>query len=331
MKDPARILTRADVRRLAGVDDHYAAAREAFLAAADGRVRLPPPMEIAGAGGAFHAKGAAMEWRGRRLAALKFNANFPDNPVRRGLPTIQGAILLSDADSGAPLAIMDSIELTLRRTAAASALAVEALARRSAETLLICGCGEQGFAHAEALAHRRTFSRILAFDLDAEKVSRFCGAIEERLGLPASAAANFDEAARAADVIVAVTTARRPFLFPEHVRRGAMIAAVGADNPQKNEIAPSLLAISAVVADVRDQCLVMGDLRAAVAAGAMGREAVRAELSAVVAGVAEGRTSEDEIIVFDSTGAAFQDVAAAAMIYERACDANVGIGVNLND
>lgn len=304
------VLTRSDVAALMSPADWLDAAETAFRAVGEGRAGAPPPMEIAGEEGAFHAKGAWMRLE-RRYVALKLNGNFPFNPDRLGLPTIQGAILLCDGGTGAMLAIMDSMEVTLRRTAAATALAARHLARVDAASVLICGCGAQGRAQLAALRSVLPLRHCLAWDRDPARAARF--AREEG----AEAIEALADAPRT-DVIVTCTTAGEPFLTPEHVAPGTFVAAVGADSPHKNEIAPALMAGAKVVADLVDQCLVMGDLRHAVAAGAMARRDVHAELAELVAGAKPGRGDPDEITLFDSTGTALQDVAAAATLYERA-------------
>ncbi len=124
-------------------------------------------------------------------------------------------------------------------------------------------------------------------------------------------------AVRTSDIVVTCTSSREPILEVGDVAPGAFVAAVGADNPEKQEIAPTLLAVSRVVVDVLDQAATMGDLHHAIAAGVMTRDGVT-ELGQIVAGGAAGRRSPDEVIVFDSTGMALQDVAAAAAVYERA-------------
>ena len=116
---------------------------------------------------------------------------------------------------------------------------------------------------------------------------------------------------------------------PRSVAAGAFVAAVGADNPEKQEIEPEMLAASAVVADVMEQCAGIGDLHHAIAAGLMRREHVRAELADVVSGRRAGRLSADEVVVFDSTGTALQDVAAAALVFERALATGAGLSVHL--
>lgn len=310
------IFTRSDVAALMRQADWLAAAEAAFRAAGEGRADAPPPLAIPGAEGAFHAKAAGLRGE-RHYVALKLNGNFPGNPERLGLPTIQGAILLCEGRTGAVLAIMDSIEVTLRRTAAATALAARYLARPDSESVLICGCGAQGAAQLDALREVLPLARCLAWDSEPERAAEFAGYAAAE-GLAAEAATDLAAAASASDVIVTCTTARRPFLDRGMVRPGTFVAAVGADNPDKSEIAPALMAGVRVVADILGQCAAMGDLHHAVAAGAMTREAVHAELADLVCGTRPGRETADEIAIFDSTGTGLQDVAAAAAVYECA-------------
>jgi ornithine cyclodeaminase/alanine dehydrogenase-like protein (mu-crystallin family) len=310
------ILARRDIAELMTPADWLEAAETAFAATAEGRAKAPPPMHLEGSGGAFHAKGASLELGGRRYAALKLNGNFPGN--RDGLPTIQGAVLLGDGGTGTLLAILDSIELTLRRTAAATALAARFLARPDSATLLVCGCGAQGAAQAQALEAVLPLRRRLAWDRDAERAAA--------LGEPVEDLAT---AARGANVIVTCTTARTPFLGPDHVRPGTFVAAVGADAPGKSEIEPALAANALLVCDVTDQCEAMGDLRHALAAGTVRRQDVHAELAELVSGAKPGRTDADQITLFDSTGTALQDVAAAAMVFERAAARGIGLPIEL--
>ena len=320
------LLTRAEIAGLMTPADYRGAVEMAFRLSKQGRTEAPLPMAIHGlGGGAFHAKGAAM-FGERKLASLKLNGNFPGNPAR-GLPTIQGVILLCDADTGAVLAIMDSIEITLRRTAAATALAAKHLAPGDADTLAVIGCGAQARAQAEALTDVLPLKRGLAFDTEADKARAF--AAKSRSILPFEATNSLRDATRGAHVIVTCTTARTPFLDAPDVSPGAFIAAVGADNPEKSEIAPALMAKAAVVVDVLAQCLIMGDLHHAVEAGAMAADQIRAELGDVVVGAKSGRADDDEIVIFDSTGTAIQDVASAAVVYERARERGIGAQVEL--
>ncbi len=313
------LLSRGEVSALMAPADWLMAAELAFRAAVEGGSHAPPPMALEGREGAFHAKGATITQDGRLFAALKLNGNFPANPELRGLPTIQGAILLCDGATGCLLAIMDSVEITLRRTAAASALAARHLARADSESLFICGCGEQGRAHLAALRAVLPLRRACAFDRDPERARAFARQCAEREFM-VEAVADL-AAARRCDAIVTCTTSAEPFLGRDLVSPGTFVAAVGADSPGKSEIAPGLMASALVVVDRLDQCEVMGDLHHAVAAGLMDASDAHAELGDLVTGRKPGRTSPDQLTLFDSTGTGLQDAAAAATIYARACRA----------
>jgi ornithine cyclodeaminase/alanine dehydrogenase-like protein (mu-crystallin family) len=301
-----RLLSRRDVAALLTIDDCIDAVERAFGML--GRGEVPPPA-VAGVhvdGGAFHIKAAAA---GGRFAA-KINGNFFE-----AVPRIKGVIFLADATDGRPLALMDSIEITILRTGAATAVAAKYLARRDARTALIAGCGTQGQIQLQAI--RRVLpglETIYALDADRARAE----------GLPGSTPVDgFVDA----DVVVTCTPSRSAIL--DRVAPGTFVAAVGADSHEKQEIAPALMAASTVVTDVTEQCATIGDLHHAIAAGAMTREQVHAELGEIVAGRKPGRTRDDETIIFDSTGMALQDVAAATIVYERAMAREIGVDFEL--
>ena len=304
------IITRTDIRRVMRPGDYFDAVEQAFRAAAAGTASSPMPMHLSTARGTFHGKGASISL-GRHYVAIKVNANFPGNPAALGLPTIQGAILFFDGHTGALLAVVDSIEVTIQRTAAASALAAKLLARAESSTLLVCGCGEQGRAHVDHLRHVLPIERCLLWDRDPARSQ----SLAAELG--AMVADDVEAAARTADVIACCTTSSEPYLDAGMITPRTFIAAVGTDNPLKSEIAPALMAAATVITDVTAQCAEMGDLHHAIRAGLMTEADVDAELAELVSGAKPTRASPDEIIIFDSTGTGFQDVAAVATIYER--------------
>lgn len=316
------LLPRADIAALMTPADYLIAVSDAFRLSKEDRAIAPPPMHIAGRGGAFHAKGAFLAGE-RSLVALKLNGNFPRNPDR-GLPTIQGLIVLCDADTGVTLAIMDSIEITLRRTAAATTLAAKRLARPDAAALTVIGCGNQANAQAEALSQVFEFEQGFAWDIDEGKAEAYASTMQSRLGFDFKKAPSLHDASRAGDVVVMCTTARAPILCETDLSPGAFVAAVGADNPEKNELHPSLMAKVKVVVDVLDQCLVMGDLHHAVKAGTMTAADVYGDIGDILTDAKPGREQESEIIIFDSTGTAIQDVTSAALVYQRACERGAG-------
>ncbi len=316
---PTLIITRAEVAALMQPDDWLGAVERGFAALAEGKATSPAPMAISAQGGVFHAKGASLALD-RPYVALKLNGNFPENPATRGWPTIQGALLLCDGATGALLAVIDSIEVTLRRTAAATALAARFLARLASRSVLVCGCGDQAGPQLAALRAVLTIDHVRAWDVDPDRSRRFAET-QRGEGRLVEVVTDLAAACGDSDVIVTCTTARSPFLEASFVRPGSFVAAIGADSPEKSEVHPELMRRSMVIADVLDQCAMMGDLHHAIAAGVMTRAGVHAELAELVSGAKRGRVDEASITLFDSTGTALQDVAAAAAIYRKAIDA----------
>jgi ornithine cyclodeaminase/alanine dehydrogenase-like protein (mu-crystallin family) len=171
---------------------------------------------------------------------------------------------------------------------------------------------------------------VWVYDLDHERARQLAADMSAVLGMDVVAIEHPANVARDTSVWITCTTARRWFLGRGDVSRGAFVAAVGADNPEKQEIEPELLATNPVVVDVLEQCATIGDLHHALAGGFMRRQDVRAELADVVSGKAQGRQSADEIVIFDSTGTALEDVAAARIVYERAIQSGVGAAIDLS-
>jgi ornithine cyclodeaminase/alanine dehydrogenase-like protein (mu-crystallin family) len=302
------------LRRSSTAADLVAAVERALVALDRGEIELAPTVHLPGDGGGFHVKSAASASPPRR-AVVKINGNFSRNPERHGLPTIQGLVALLDGERGGVLALVDSIALTALRTAAVSALAARLLAGAGRHRLAIVGCGLQGAEHLELFAAELPLDRVALFDPRPGAAAALARRAEA-LGLPAILAESAAAATRGSTLIVTATPARRPFLATGDVARGAFVAAVGADNPEKSELEPELLADSVVIVDSLPSAAAGGDLRSAIAAGAMSGDAVRAELAAVVTGRSPGRSSPEERIVFDSTGLAATDLAVASLAFD---------------
>ena len=321
-------LGRADVERLLTPAACQAAVEQAFRELAEGAIPPPAILAMHAEQGSFHVK-AGLLTADRPYFAAKLNANFPGNGKRHGLPTIQGVVLLCDATNGVPLAIMDSISITALRTAAASAVAAKYLARKDWKVLAVCGCGGQAEAHVMAMLSVARPERIVVYDLDAQRAAAFAQRMERRVGRPVRASTDIKSCVGEADVLVTCTTARKYFVTREMVRAGTFIAAIGADHEEKQEIEPALLAACKLVTDVTAQAAAIGDLHHAVAAGLMSVDEVHGELGEVICGRKQGRVSEGEVIVFDSTGTGLQDAAAAIAAYRRALAERAGIRLTL--
>ena len=324
------ILSRSDVLELLSLPECIDAVERAFRLHAEGRTLGPGVLSVPAADGGFHIKAAGLAGE-RGYFAAKTNANFSENPRRWRLPTIQGVIVLADAAKGTPLAVIESGSVTALRTAAATAVAARRLARPDARTATIVGCGVQGEIQLAAITAVLPLQRVMLVDTDHARAEGLAARAAGTSGPRLQATKDLQAALRGSDVCVTCTASRRAFLQKADVAPGTFIAAVGADNPDKQELEPALLASATLVVDVLDQCAEIGELHHALAANLLRREQVHAELAEVVAGRRPGRTREDEITIFDSSGTALQDVAAAAAVYEKARAARRGTAVNLED
>jgi len=313
---PVLLLSRNAISKLATTRDYLTAIQSAFADLAAGRFDVPPVGHVPGVGGMFHIK-CAQRTGSPALAAIKVNGNFPNNRMHHDLPTIQGFVALLDAEHGCVLALMDSIEITARRTAAATALAAKYLAKPGSRSLAVIGCGVQALYHVEALRDVAPIESVVFCDPHDAAADAFGTRVRE-LGLRSRRVSEARTAARGADIVVTVTTSTQPVLGPADIAPGTLVAGVGADNPSKHELDAELLKASHVIADSVAQASTMGDLHHAIAAGVMTITEVQGELADVVSGRIAGRSNGDERWVFDSTGLSIQDLAAAEMIYERA-------------
>lgn len=324
------ILSRRDVMDLLTLDACIDAVERAFRLHAEQRTFGPRVLGLPTEDGGFHIKAAGL--RGdRSYFAAKTNGNFPNNAQRFGLPTIQGTVVLADAANGTPLAVMDSASITMLRTGAATAVAAKFLARPDSRTATIVGCGVQGEIQLAAISAVLPLERALLVDTDHARAEDVAARAATRLGLWAEAAKDLRAALRQSDVLVTCTPARRAYVMAADVAPGTFIGAVGADSQGKQELDPKLLATATLVVDVLEQCAEIGELQHALTGGLMTREQVHAELSDVVAGQRPGRTRRDEIAIFDSSGTALQDVAAASAVYEKARASGRGTEVMIDD
>ena len=280
------------------------AVREAFVAYARGEWSMPPKVYVpAYPAGDFRAMPAI----GAGHALLKWVTSFPGNPAR-GLPTVTGLVLLSDASDGSLRAALDAGAVTALRTGAAAVLAAETLGRRDAETAAVIGAGVNGRAAAKTfLARGRS---VMLWDVD-EARARIAA---DELGADV---ARSREEALTADLVVTVTPGHEVLLPEGSLQPGQHVSLMGADGPGKAEIAVGELARVRVFCDDWEQASHNGELAHAVQAGAITQDEAT-ELGAVLAGQAPGRQSPGEITIFDSTGLAIQDLAIALAATERA-------------
>ena len=287
----------SDVLRAVSPVDAYHAVRDAFVAHARGEWTMQPKLYVTNyPAGDFRAMPAL----GGGYALLKWVTSFPGNPDR-GLPTVTGLVLLSDAETGMLAAVLDAGAVTALRTGAAAVIAADALGRADAGGTAVVGAGVNGAAAA------RTFAAlgrsVTVWDVDAGRAAAVADEVGGRV------ASNRD-AALASDVVVTVTPGREVLFGPGSLRAGQHVSLMGADGPGKAEIAVEELARGRLFCDEWEQASHGGELAAAVASDTVQREDVT-ELGLVLTGQAPGRRSADDVTLFDSTGLAIQDLAIA--------------------
>jgi alanine dehydrogenase len=325
--DKTLLLRRSDVEELLSLHECIAAVDEIFRLQGQGKVPESKILGLNAQSGGLHVKAGLLPCDKNYLVA-KLNSNFPGNSARFSLPTIQGVVVVFDGDNGVPLAVLDSIDITIKRTAAASAVAAKYLARKESSVATICGCGRQGRAHLRAIHLLLPLTKIYAFDVNERAAMNFRNELSPELAIDIEPVDDLASAIQKSDVCITCTTANEFFVRKEDVRPGTFIAAVGADNEHKQEIDPSLIASAKVVADSLEQSCAIGEVQHAIVHGLMRKEDVYAELCEIVAGQKIARVADDEIIVFDSTGVAIEDAVVAASIYERALADGVGTDFN---
>jgi ornithine cyclodeaminase/alanine dehydrogenase-like protein (mu-crystallin family) len=298
------VFSAADVERAVSPHEAYDAVREAFMAYGRGEWAMPPKVYVANyPAGDFRAMPAL----GDGHALLKWVTSFPGNPSR-GLPTVTGLVLLSGAEDGRLLAVLDASAVTALRTAAAAVLAADTLCREGASSYAVVGCGANGAETARMLVARG--ARPLLWDVEAGR----CEAVAARLGVDVAGSA---AEALACEVVVTVTPGAEVLYGEGSLEPGQHVSLMGADGPGKAEVAVEELRRAHLFCDDWEQASHGGELATAVSAGAIGREDVT-ELGAVLTGAAEARRSASDITLFDSTGLAIQDLAIAKAAFARA-------------
>ena len=303
---PVPLFTRRHVELAVSPARAVDAVRDAFVAHARGEWTMPPKVYVTNyPAGDFRAMPAL----GGGHALLKWVTSFPGNPAR-GLPTVTGVVLLSNADTGELEAVLDAGSVTALRTGAAAVLAAETLGRGDARTAAVIGAGVNGSAAAATFVARGR--DVSLWDVDGERARRAADA------LGASVAVSLEDAL-AADLLVTVTPGHELLLAEGALRAGQHVSLMGADGPGKAEIAPAELARSRVFCDDWEQASHGGELAAVTEAGLLRRDDVTL-LGEVLDGTAPGRASAEEITAFDSTGLAIQDLAIAIAALESAAD-----------
>ncbi|TKX80553.1 ornithine cyclodeaminase family protein [Halorubrum sp. SD626R] len=347
------LLNADDVDENARMDRVIDAVRGAFTAYERGNAKMPAKsyIDLPEYDGDFRSMPAYLDVReadtaeetadgdGWDAAGIKWVNAHPNNPADHDLPTVMGTMIYSDPETAFPLAILDGTTLTMKRTGAAAAVATDHLAVPDATSLGIVGAGVQSYTQLEAIAEVRDIDEVVVSDLDEERVADFIDAFGDRFDVRAGSIAE----AGHCDVLSTVTPVEDPIVGPDDVGEHTHINAMGADAAGKHELADELLLDATVVIDDREQCTHSGEINVPYTAGTLTDDDIYGEIGEIVVGARPGRAGVDAggnapatgdegvsgVTVFDSTGLAIQDVAAARVVYEQADEVDNGYPFDL--
>ncbi|WP_432663637.1 ornithine cyclodeaminase family protein [Wukongibacter baidiensis] len=290
--------------------------------------------------------------KGADIFGLKLVSWFGENP-KKDLPALFGTTMLFDGKTGMPLAILDAEYITGMRTGAAGAIGAKYLARKDSENLLMVGAGHQAmFQIAATLIAMDNIKTVRIYDamnydnalalsksIKEKIMDKFLSMYEEgsevykelskKFDVKFEAVSDIEEAVGLSDVIISATPSRKPMIMKEWVKKGTHFSCVGADMEGKQEIDENIFSIARVYVDDIGQAVNVGETEIPIKKGAITKEDIIAEIGQVIIGKAEGRKSDDDITVYDSTGIALQDLLTSKLVLDIADEKGLGVEVNL--
>jgi ornithine cyclodeaminase len=319
------IVPERDIAKLMSPEAAFDAVEQVFAAMASGAAyNFPVVREAIGHEDALYGFKGGFD-RSSLTLGLKAGGYWPHNLEKRGLINHQSTIFLFDPDSGMVSAMVGGNLLTALRTAAASSVSIKHLARKDARVIGMIGAGHQAKFQLRAALKRGGFEKVIGWNFHPEMLPGLAEVAAEA-GIP------FEEVPlngmREADVIITITSSFKPILMTDHVSPGTHIACMGTDTRGKQELDPALLAKAAVFTDEIAQSVSIGEAQHAIAAGLI-RESEITQLGEVINGTHAGRTSADQITLFDGTGVGLQDLAVAAAVVDLARKSGTAIEISV--
>jgi alanine dehydrogenase len=327
-----RVISQTEIRQLISMVETIEVVKQAFAQLSGGEADVPvrDQLEVAQHEGIVLFMPAYL--RKSNQLGLKIVSVFPKN-LSAGIPTIHALVIVVDATTGQPTAVIDGTYLTALRTGAASGASTDLLARPDSKTVAIFGAGVQGRTQLEAICAVRDIERVRVFDVSQQGAETFVNEMcnrGDRIPSDIAVAGSAADAVRDADVICTATTAREPVFNDSDLKPGAHINAVGAFTPDTREVPTQTIQRARLFVDSREACWAeAGDLIIPRSQGLISELDIAAELGELVSGTAEGRTAADEITFFKSVGNAIQDVAVAGKILEEAARRGLGMEVEV--
>ncbi|GAA0650711.1 ornithine cyclodeaminase family protein [Salarchaeum japonicum] len=321
------LLNKEDVDENTPMPELISAVEDAFAAYETGDAQMPAKsyIDLPQYNGDFRSMPAYLDAGSWDAAGIKWVNVHPDNPDRFDLPTVMGTMVYSDPENAYPLSIMDGTELTMKRTGAAAAVATDHLAVEDASSFGLVGAGVQSYTQLEAISQIRDIEEVVVSDLNEARIEQFIDYFGDEFDVREG---TISEAGHC-DVLSTVTPVEDPIVHPTDIGEHTHVNAMGADAEGKHEIADDILLDAKVVIDDFAQTTHSGEINVPWSEGVIDEDDIYGEIGQIVTGKKDGRTPEDGVTVFDSTGLAIQDVAAAHVVYEHANEKDNGTEFDL--
>ncbi len=323
------ILSQEEVKSCLPMKDAIEAVRKGYIAFAEKRAVLPPIVILSAEkyNGEVDIKTGYIE--DFELIGTKI-ASYYTNNLKIGLPSTIAVIILMDLKTSVPLAIMDGTYITGVRTGAAGAVAASVLARKNSTIVGVIGSGTQARNQVLGLNEVFALEHVKVYSQTEENRKKFASEMSKELGIDVQAVDHARKAVVGSDIVVTATPSRKAIVMDEWIEKGMHINCIGADEPGKQELDPRIMRrVDKIVVDSLSQCKVLGEIQHALGQGIIKESEVFAEIGEILAKQKKGREREDEITLFDATGLAAQDIAAANVVYRLAKKRKMGIKVKL--
>jgi alanine dehydrogenase len=313
------LLGEAQIKRILTMRDTLNAVEQCFGAFGRGEVDMPCKVYLnyPKYGGDIRVMPSYVAKLG--ISGVKIVNVHPHNPKKHKLRSVMATLLMIEPKTGVPIAVFDATHITLMRTGAAAGIASKYLSRKSSSTLALVGAGKQAWTQLEAVVMVRPIRRVLLYDIARKVSEEFIRHFARRYPkLTFEICGSIEECAHQADIVCTLTPVREPIIKSQWIRPGTHINAMGADAEGKEELDPALLKRAKVVIDDWAQASHSGEINVPLRQGKITEKDVYGEIGHIVAGLKPGRTADEEITIFDSTGLGVQDLLTAAKIYRIA-------------
>jgi len=312
------LITAKDVQSVLTYPLSLKTVKAAFKAFGQGKVNQPPKSYLTFKDGDLRSMPAYINTSGMNIAGIKTVTVHPLNRKKFGLPTVMATILLTEPKNGFNIAVLDGTHITNMRTGASGAVATKYLSRKNSKVMALIGAGVQAYTQLHHIMLTRKLKEVRVHEPSEAAMTKFCTEMSKVYSeVTFRPEPDRKKACQGADIITTTTPVRKPIIRKSWVDLGTHINGIGADAAGKQELETALTKSCKIVIDEWQQASHSGEINVPVSRGKLKKNDIYAELGEIVAGKKEGRTSDDEITLFDSTGLAIQDISTAFVVYQE--------------